>query len=287
MKAITLLIFLLFTTISLAQADGKPKREIQRFGDYEVWIIANNSGYTQIPNPGIYCKSHTSAKEMIAKGVNAIDKNNNILTVKAIAEINIDIKSLTYNWFGGIVYVSAKGSNREPDLKVYQKHKSDSLWKETNLKVFFSKEGNNYLFKAPRKEGHYLFCLGKPAKTTFNKDEGITAGSYKTVYISTCRAFNFKDLKVSYKGNSLSYSAKINDTLTAFTYPARRPCKEMVFEGYYDNNGEEVKLTVPLRKCKYRRARNRDETFYITEESLNPNTEKKKKSVWQWVKKTF
>ncbi|WP_417366653.1 hypothetical protein [Flavobacterium beibuense] len=283
MKATIFLIFFFLTTISLAQQNNK----VQVFCDKGICILANDISYASIGNPGIYCKALSTTEQMIAKGINAIDINNNVLMVEAVAEININIKSLTHKWSGGIVYISAKNGNIEPDLKVYQKQKSDSFWKETNLKVFIAKNGKRYLFKAPQKEGSYLFCLGKPTKTTFNNEGGITEDSYRTVYISTYKAFNFKNIKVSYKGNALSYSAKVNDTLTAFTYPSRRPSKQMVFEGYYDDKGEEVKLTVPLRKCKYRRARNRDETYYITEESLNLSTKKKKKGVWEWVKKTF
>ncbi|PZR16242.1 MAG: hypothetical protein DI539_17720 [Flavobacterium psychrophilum] len=261
--------------------------EALKFCSEDICILPHHLGsqsdYPEDYNPGINIRTFSTPAHRISAGINTIDDKNTVLMIAGVAYICIDTKPGV--WQGGTVVVPFKGPI-EPDLKVYQKNK-DNVWKETDILVT-AFDGKNYAFTIPQESGCLSFCLGKPAKIKRQKNGDIQANSYKTVYIGTHKSFNFKDVNVVGKQNSLSYSAKLNDSLMAFTLPAHLSAKQMVFNGLYDENGSEKILTVSLAKCKYSKDKDGNDNYLITEESLiNKAPVKKKKGFWQWLKDLF
>lgn len=235
-------------------------------------------------NPTITVKTYTTTKQKISKNINALDSNNNILKAVAIADICIDEYWVALEGYEVLIRTNGK---QDPGLKVYLK--KDDIWEETNILVKYRdhKYGKYYSFQVEEQTGCFSFCLGKPAKIKRQKDGSIQPDSYKPVYISTYKPFNFEDISVKAKKSALFYSAKLNDTLMAFTLPAKQSAGLMVFEGYYTENGVAKQLTVPLRKCGFTRDKSGNEWYYITEESLLQKEPEKKKGFWQWLKNLF
>ena len=237
-------------------------------------------------NYGSYLKvtPYVTAKQMIAGQKNGIDTTGTILRVATIATICVND-----GWVapGGYkVYVPVR-INPEKDLKVYLNDaapKQPERWKPTDIKIAI--KGGYYVFYLNSLTGCTTICLGKPTVPLF-VNKPVKDNSYKVIYIAAHKPFNFTDVTAGSKTTQLKYSAKINDTVIAFTIPAKLSAKHMLFEGFYMEVGKQSQITVPLKDCVFTKDTNGNEHYYICKECIKVNGSARKKGFWAWVKRTL
>jgi hypothetical protein len=134
-------------------------------------------------------------------------------------------------------------------------------------------------------QSKFRFCIVKPRLTN-----GKPHRTYKVVYIATNKPFDFDAVSVGTRRRSLSFAAKLNDTLYAFTAPVTLNARGMKFSGRYNGARANENLDIPLRQCIYSSDANKDQVFYICdgcEKAPPKSSAKKKKGFWGWVQRIF
>jgi len=228
--------------------------------------------------------AYLSAWHMLAGKKNGIDANNNILKVVAIASVCVNegwVSPAGYEVFVPIT------KNPENDIILYLNNApygQPEQWKKTDIKVSIKK--GCYSFKIDRKLGCITFCLGKPTVPVL-KNKLVKAGAYKVVYISTYKPYDFTNVTAGTKTTGLSYTAKINDTLMAFTIPAQLSARQMKFYGTHIEDRKSAEITIPLNKCIFTKDADGNEHYYICKECVAEKTVARKKGFWAWVRRTL
>lgn len=229
--------------------------------------------------------AYRNARQMIAGQKNAVDAKGNVLKVLAIVNLCVNNGWMAPN--GYKVHISSWNKNPEKDYKVYLNTGAAGMpeqWVETDVKVTIS--NGWYLFNLPNSTGCSTICFGKPT-VSVKRGKPIKPETHKAVYISTYKPYDFVDVNAGSRAGSLSYSAKINDTLIAFTLPAMRSAKGMLFEGVYKESGKETTLSIPLKDCIVSKDADGNEYYYICEACAAEKPAQRKKGFWAWVKRTL
>lgn len=161
-------------------------------------------------------------------------------------------------------------------------------WKDTDIKIEIDSTGTYYEFRVPvSASGNTRINLDKPCGIT-NDNRFAAKNSqpirYKTIYLSTLEAYNFYNVGIGSKKDQISFSAKINDTLYAFTVPYKTKTQGLSFSGW--QNGHEKALTFRLARCKFKQDKQNNVYYTMTDRTLH-ESQKRKTGLWAWFSRLF
>jgi hypothetical protein len=161
-------------------------------------------------------------------------------------------------------------------------------WKDTDVKISIDSTGKYYEFRVPvSTSGNTRINLDKPCGFADDKRFAANNGQpirYKTIYLSTLENYNFYNVGIGSKNNQVRFSAKINDTLYAFTVPYKAKTQRLSFSGW--QNGQEKALTFRLARCKFKQDKQNNVYYTMTNRTLQ-EPQKRKTGFWAWVSRQF
>jgi len=230
-----------------------------------------------------------SSEEMIKNNRYGVDVNGNVLKSWGM----IDIKGGESDDGMFTVMVPITGTP-DPNMSIWlpgDEYTDNVKWKDTNIAIEIDPTGKYYVFKVPvsasgnTRVNLDMPCGFRPEKPRNNFKNG-KAVVYKTVYISTDKPYDFYRVHSAYKeksGFSMSFSAKINDTLYAFTVAQRIHTKGMQFFGWEKASGKIVAFR--LNRCDFRQDKAKNDYYAMNENTLA--VPKKKTGLWAWFSRLF
>ncbi len=211
---------------------------------------------------GMYCMTmddrvlQTDGMIEICRNETEMDPSGEFYTVKIPAKNRAMINTLMTVWL----------SVRKSDGSL--------RWENTTIEITSDPEKKYYVFKVPvGTEGCIKINMDMPC---------VRENGCKVVYIATDKPYDFTNVSVGAKEmGTLYFSAKVNDTLWAFT--GSRGAKEgnMVFTGSYNEYGKEKTLTVALKDMKHTyNRRPRSHVYYIYDPT-------ERSGFWAWLRRQF
>ncbi|RYD94682.1 MAG: OmpA family protein [Sphingobacteriales bacterium] len=256
-------------------------------GNGVIVIAANFKGRTDMPRPSV--TTSFSAEEMIANNRFGVDTTGNILKSWGM----IDIKGGQSDDGFYTLMVPITGTP-DPDMSIWLPgdENADSVkWKDTDTQITIDPTGKYYVFRVPvSASGNTRVNLDKPcgnfaySGNRFKVKNGKRV-VYKTVYVATDKPYAFFKVNSGHKNYSMGFSAKINDTLYAFTLPKHLMSRGMSFSGW--ENGQEKPLTFRLSRCTYTKDANKNDYYAMNENTLKDKPKAQKTGFFAWIARQF
>ncbi len=223
-----------------------------------------------------------SPKKMIENGMYAVDVDDNILRTAGMIEVcsdaqeaNPDGKPLTVK-----IPIADKGTIvMKINVWVAELENGAVRWRSTPIDLTMDTEKKYYVFEVPVPPGS---CL------KINLDMSCTAANNcKIIHVMTHEPYDFFDIGIADEKESLTFAAKVNDTLWAFTTTADVKPNSMVFTGMFkDRDGNQKTIQMPLMKMKYTSGKyGLAHCFHITKK-VRP-LEDQGKGFWAWLRRQF
>lgn len=222
---------------------------------------------------------------MLAENLFAIDSLGNILDTGHITEVTGKIGDChTYL----DVTVPFKGSgNPGPEIWI-PKYRADgsSYFAKSDYNVLTLERHCEFILfdAAGGAENKFRFCMIKPTLRN-----GKPQKTHKVIYIATHKPFDFETVSVGTRRLALSFAAKVNDTLYAFTAPVRLNARGMRFRGTNSTQPAE-NLEMSLRNCIYSSDSDKNQLFYVCEgceQAPTKNPVKTRKGFFAWFRRVF
>jgi len=228
-----------------------------------------------------------SSEEMIRNNRYGVDVNDNVLKSWGM----IDIKGGESDDGFFTVMVPITGTP-DPNMSVWLpgNEYSDTIkWKDTDINIEIDPTGKYYVFKVPvSASGNTRLNLDMPCGYTPEKPRNAIKNGkpivYKTVYVATDKPYAFYKVYSGSKSYSMGFSAKINDTLYAFTIPKTLSSRGMEFSGW--QNGEEKPLKFRLSRCTYTKDISKNDYYAMNGDTLKDKP-KVKKGFFAWIARQF
>lgn len=259
-------------------ASGHFEQQEFRGPEGTIIIASVAKGSTAAVTVSEYYNSTT----MLAGNMNAIDVNNNILWTCGMMEICFEKKDIdpSGKFYTVKVPLNEKRKiNRSVSIWLTIKGADGVLrWENTAVKITSDPEGKYYIFNLP---------IGTETCVKINLDIKCENDSEcKVVHIATSKPYNFHKLTITDGKNSLSFSAKVNDTLYAFTTDGDGTIdlRKMVFTGVYSKNNKPRSIRARLIKMKYTSDQYGLAHCYYLDKKARPEEEK---GFWAWVRRQF
>jgi hypothetical protein len=223
-----------------------------------------------------------NSASMLAGNMNAIDVNNNVLWTCGMMEICFDKEDLdpSGKFYTVKVPLNQKRKiNRTMSIWLAIRGKAGSLlWQNTSIHITSDPEGKYYIFNVP---------IGTERCVKINLDVKCANDSEcKVIHIATSKPYNFYNMSIMDGKNSLSFSAKVNDTLYAFTTDGdgNTDLRRMVFTGVYSKNNKPRTIKARLIKMKYTSDQYGLAHCYYLDRKTRPIEEK---GFWAWIRRQF
>jgi len=234
-----------------------------------------------VPLGDIKVTEFFSARSMIAGGMYCLDVDGNILQTAGMIEIcRKDLKLDVSGAFYTVMLPRKQGRIINTSMTVWAQVKSNNgtlRWENTPITITTDPTNKYYIFKFP---------VGIENCIKINLDMPCVNGNdCKIVYIATAKPYDFYNVSVTNPKSSLSFSAKVNDTLWAFTAGSRMQVRNMTFTGNYKEAGKEKKLKVILSNAKHTPDEDGNEHYYICEDCRVEN--ESGKGFFNWIKNLF
>ncbi|AWH84566.1 hypothetical protein HYN59_05280 [Flavobacterium album] len=219
---------------------------------------------------------------MLAGNMNAVDVNNNVLWTCGMMEICFNKGDLDPSGKFYTVKVPLNGKrkiNRAMSIWLTIRGEDGVLrWENTSIQITSDTERKYYMFNLP---------VGTENCVKINLDAScVNDSECRVIHIVTSRPYNFHKLTVTDGKNSLSFSAKINDTLYAFTTDGdgNINLRNMIFTGVYSKSNKARTIRARLRKMKYTSDKYGLAHCYYLDKKARPVEEK---GFWAWVRRQF
>jgi hypothetical protein len=226
-----------------------------------------------------------SAEEMLKNNRYGLDVNGNVL--KSWGMIDIDGGGSDDGYYTVMVPISGKP---DPNMSIWlpgDDNASNVRWKDTDIEIEIDPTGRYYVFRVPvSASGNTRVNLDMPCyyepetpRYAFKNGRKVV---YKTVYVATNQPYNFYNVRAGFtqKTGNMGFSAKINDTLYAFTVDKRIKTKDMKFYGW--QQGSNKLLSFSFKRCDFS-TKNRHEFYAMNNHTLD----KEKKGFWAWLGRLF
>lgn len=237
----------------------------------------------------INLKSFCNAWQMIKEEVYAVDTDNNILQTGGM--FSVDLSDTALEVLAGrplTVKVPVKGKPVE-DMTIWVGEEVNGVvrWKNIKVPVALSKDKKSYILKVPPQKGRRYYNADKPTRGMLASQNGKNYN--KIVYVATNKAYDFRAVGLKNSRYNLSFSARVNDTLWAFTAPEGTNVRAHLFTGVTGEDviGKRTTLKVVLNKCVYSTDANGNDWFYICPDCVKKSHIVKEKGFWIWVKRTL
>ena len=230
--------------------------------------------------------SYLTSGRMISGEIYAVDDDENILETGGMLEICLSGKAIQkLNGEPYTIKIPVNGIPAENmNVWVTTTNKDKKIrWKATDLPI--STDGKYYILTLPPTPGCTKINVDRP---TYNPDIPSTFYNNKVVYIATSEKYNFVGVTLRGMGKYFPFSAKVNDTLWAFTAPCDTPTERLTFIGDYpleEGKKYSKKISIPLKRCLYSEYINESDLYYVCPDCLEKK--KAKKGFWQWIKNLF
>jgi hypothetical protein len=222
------------------------------YGKYGTEVIATDS----IP---LNITEYFSTESMLRDSIYALDEDNAVLETGGMLTICKQDQQLDAS---GKFYIVKIPARRLPqietmDVWIAVKNKWGQVrWQLTTIKLVFDQDNEVVTFKVP---------VGTQNCITLNLDRRCGPFKNSIVYISTYKPFNFSDITIRNNYSSLSFSAKLNDTLYAFVKHNDYSTKTMRLIGNAVIDGKDSILEANLNNCIYTEDSNANEHYFLCE----------------------
>lgn len=233
-----------------------------------------------------YVTTSFSAAEMLKNNRYGLDTEGNVL--KSWGMIDIDAGGSDDGYYTVMVPISGQP---DPNMSIWtpgDENSGNVRWKDTDTKIEIDPTGKYYVFRVPvSKSGSTRVNLDMPCQYEPQKPRNAFKNSrkavYKTVYVATSKPYKFYDVSagVSEKKSNMGFSAKINDTLYAFTVERRIKTKDLKFFGW--EQGSNKVLSFSLKRCDYSLDNKKNEHYAMNKHTLD----KEKTGFWAWLGRLF
>jgi OmpA family len=220
-----------------------------------------------------------TAEEMLANERFGLDTDGNIIKSWGM----LDIKGQSDDGYY-TVEVPYDGEP-DPDITLWLPGEEDSntvRWKNTGNEVRIDRKKKCYVLRVP---------VSATGNTRCNLDKRVNYATtrrgsvrYKTVYVTMDKAYSFYNVKIGYPKGGVAFSARVNDSVYAFTVPYKNVTRGMTFYGW--ENGEEKPFTFRLARCKMTQDDDKNVYYAMTDKTLQDPI-KRKTGFWAWLSRQF
>jgi len=205
-----------------------------------------------------------STETMLRDSMYALDTNNNILETGGMLTICKETGKIDKSGKFYIVKVPARGLTLNNGMSIWEEAKTQyggTRWQQTTIDVAYDPVNLIFIFKIP---------AGQQKCIKINFDRYPPGYGPAIVYISTYKPFNFYDIDIGNSYHSLSFSAKLNDTLYVFTKRDNYGCNDMRFTGKTIIAGKDSVVRIALGDCVHSFPGYNAEEYFLCRTCFDP-----------------